>query len=229
MEQASGTAGRHEHVARGDGMGRAGGDVVGDHTFAGRMIGVEYKIGHVPFLSECNALCHALLPEGEQNLVAHPVGGIGGKFDRGFAAVAGMASETPLGDSSILGTGEGDSVMLQVTYGVGGLLGQQLGGILIDEPIAAFHGVVVMPLPFVGFHVAEAGGYAAFGGSGMRSQGLQLGNHQHLGLDAPIPEISDLLAAVESQRCGQTGPARTHDHRIIHVFNLGWTHTSILP
>ena len=107
-----------------------------------------------------------------QNLVADTVGRIGGALDRGSTELARMAAESALCDMPVLGTGEGHALTLQIDYGLRRILGEQLGRVLINKPVAALDGVVVMPMPVIGLHIAQACGNASFSRTGVRTQRL---------------------------------------------------------
>lgn len=74
-----------------------------------------------------------------------------------------MAAEPALGDMPVLGTGEGHALTLQVDHGLRRVFGEQFGRILVHQPVAALDGVVVMPVPVIGLHIAQARGDAALG------------------------------------------------------------------
>ena len=90
-------------------------------------------------------------------------GRIGGALDRGAAELARVAAEPALGDMPVLGTGEGHALTLQVDHGLRRVFGEQFGRILVHQPVAALDGVVVMPVPVIGLHIAQARGDAALG------------------------------------------------------------------
>ena len=141
--------------------------VEGDDAGDPGVLLVEYQVGDVPFLGEFNAVGDALLPEGVQNLMADAVGGVGGAAN-GFAAeLAGVAAEATLCDMAVRGSGEGYALAFQIDDGFGSIFGEQLGRVLVDEPVAALDGVVVMPVPVIMLHIAQCGGDAAFGGAGV--------------------------------------------------------------
>ena len=94
--------------------------------------------------------------------MADAVGRIGGAANRFLAEILGMSAKTSLCDMAVLSTGERHTVMFQIDYGFRRLFGEQFGRVLVDEPIAAFDRVEVVPVPVVFFDVAEAGRNAAF-------------------------------------------------------------------
>ena len=106
--------------------------------------------------------------------MADAVGRIGGAANRFLAEILGMSAKTSLCDMAVLSTGERHTVMFQIDYGFRRLFGEQFGRVLVDEPIAAFDRVEVVPVPVVFFDVAEAGRNAAFRGTGVRAQRLEI-------------------------------------------------------
>ena len=224
MEQSARATGGKQHVARVDGLNLARMRVKGHD--AGRLLAVvgEHQVGHIPFLGELDAGGHALLPQGVQNLVADAVGRIGGALDRGTAELARVAAEPALGDMPVIGTGEGHALTLQVDHGLRRVFGEQFGRILVHQPVAALDGVVVMPVPVIGLHIAQARGDAALGRTGVRTQRLQFGDHEDLRVHALFPELGDFGGAQQSQRRRQAGRSGADDHRIIHIFQTFRTH-----
>ena len=74
---------------------------------------------------------------------------------RASCRIRGVTTEPSLRDVAVIGAGERHAHTLQVDHGLRGVLGEQLGRILIDQPVAALDGVVVMPMPIVLFHIAQ--------------------------------------------------------------------------
>ena len=103
--------------------------------------------------------------------------GVCGSANRFLAEILGVTAETTLGDVPVFGAGERHAGMFQFDDRCRSLLREQFGSILIDQPIAAFDGVVVVPMPIVVLDIAEAGRDAAFCGTSVRAQRLELGNH----------------------------------------------------
>src|SRR5690606_9059698 len=60
---------------------------------------------------------------------------------------------------------------------VDGLLGHDLGGVLVDEVVTTLDGVEGVPLPVVLFHVGQRGAHAALGRAGVATGRVQLGQH----------------------------------------------------
>ena len=126
---------------------------------------------------------------------------------------------------AVRGSGEGYALAFQIDDGLGSIFGEQLGRVLVDEPVAALDGVVVMPVPVIMLHIAQCGGDAAFGGAGVRAQGLEFGDHEDLRSLAVGLHLLDGFGSEQSQCRGQAGRSGADDHRIIHIFQVLRTHT----
>ena len=126
---------------------------------------------------------------------------------------------------AVRGSGEGYALAFQIDDGFGSIFGEQLGRVLVDEPVAALDGVVVMPMPVIMLHIAQCGGDAAFGGAGVRAQGLEFGDHEDLRSLAVGLHLLDGFGSEQSQCRGQAGRSGADDHRIIHIFQVLRTHT----
>ena len=195
VEQTSCASGGQKHVARMNGVHLPLMRVERHHALGlGAILG-DHQIGHIPFLCEFDAFRHALLPQREEDLMADAVCGVCGSSNWFLAEILGVPAETTLGDVPVFGAGERHAGMFQFDDRCRSLLREQFGRILIDQPIAAFDGVVVMPMPIVVFDIAEAGRDAALCGTGVRAQRLELGNHQNIRFDAGFPQLLHLFAS----------------------------------
>ena len=150
-----------------------------------------------------------------QDLVADAIRGVGGALDRFLAEFPSVAAETALGDEPVLGAGERHAGTFEVDHRLWRLLGEHACGVLVHKPIAAFDGVKVMPMPVVRFHIAQAGGDAAFGRTGVRAQWLQLGHYKDLRRRPLGAQCLHGIAPVQSQRCGQARGPRSYNDGII--------------
>ena len=91
-----------------------------------------------------------------------------------------------------------------------GLLGQDLGGVLVDQVVAALDRVVHVPFPVVLFQVAQRRADATLGGAGVRPGRVELGQDGRA--DARAGEL---------QRGPQAGPAGPHDEGLVDVLDGG--------
>lgn len=64
--------------------------------------------------------------------------------------------------------------------GLWGLSCHVVDGILVTQPVGAFDGVVHVPSPVIGLHVAEGGVDATLSCYGVRSSGKELGDHRRV-------------------------------------------------
>ena len=69
--------------------------------------------------------------------------------------VSGLTSKSSLIDLSILGSAERHAVGLELQDCLGSLPSHIVNGVLITEPIAAFHGIVEVPAPIILVHVTQ--------------------------------------------------------------------------
>ena len=106
--------------------------------------------------------------------MAGAVGGVAGPTDRGLAVLGRVAAEAALVDLALGGAVERQAHVLEVEDGVDRLLRQDLGGVLVDEVVAALDGVEGVPLPVVVLDVGERGGHAALGRAGVRAGRVEL-------------------------------------------------------
>ena len=87
----------------------------------------------------------------------------------------------------------------------GPFAGQQLGGVLVDEEVAALDGVEHVQVPGVLGGVAERGGDAALGGAGVRAERMHLGEDRNIQRGV----FADL------QRGPHSCEARAHDQYVM--------------
>ena len=130
----------------------------------------EDQIDHLVFVEELHVLLDALLIQRLQDHVAGAIGRLARSHHRPFAEVARVAAKAPLLDLAVGRPIERQAHVLQFDHGIARFFGQHLGGILIDQIIAALHGVVHVPFPVVFFHVAQRCGHATLRGARVRSR-----------------------------------------------------------
>jgi hypothetical protein len=161
----------------------AGRELVGDDAgcldAAGRLLG--HDVEDVELVVELHVVLDALLVERLQDHVAGAVGREAGPAYGGLAVVAGVTAEAALVDAPLLGAVEGEAHLLEVEDRVDRLLGHHLGGVLVDEVVAALDGVEGVPLPVVLLDVGEGGAHAALGRAGVGPGGVELGQHRGAG------------------------------------------------
>ena len=141
-----------------------------------RAVGVLHRdeVEHVELVEEVDAELDAVLEQRLQDHVAGAVGGVAGAADRGLAVVGGVAAESALVDLALGRAVERQAHVLEVDDRVDRLLGEDLGGILVDEVVAALDGVEGVPLPRVLFDVRERRGHAALRRAGVRARRVEL-------------------------------------------------------
>ena len=93
--------------------------------------------------------------------------------------------------------------MFQLNHGFGRAAAHEFDGVLVAEPVGAFHGVVHVPIPAVFLHVAQRGGNAALRGHGVGAGGEYFGEHG--GVEAGFGKL---------QRRTQAGTAAANNNGI---------------
>lgn len=81
---------------------------------------------------------------------------------------------------------KGQAHLLEVDDGVDRLLAHDLGGVLVDQVVAALDRVEGVPFPVVLFDVGQRGAHAALGRPGVRARGVELGQHGGAGASARL-------------------------------------------
>ncbi len=129
---------------------------------------------------------------------------------RATAIVGGHAAEGALVDLAIFGTAERHAVVFEFVDGIGRIAAQVFDRVLVAEPVGALHGVVHVPLPAVGTHVADRSGDAALRRHGVRACGEHL---RHAG---------GLEARFRAAECrAEAGATGADDDHVVHVIGDG--------
>ena len=117
--------------------------------------------------------------------------------------VAGVPTEPALVDPALGGAVERQPHLLQVEDRVDGLLGHDLGGVLVDQVVAALDGVEGVPLPVVFLDIGQRGAHAALRRAGVGPGRVELGQHGGAGPRAGLDGGA------------HTGAAGADDHHVI--------------
>ena len=145
-------------------------------------------------------IAQALPIERMQHRVARAVGRGTGTLDRRLAEFLGHAAERALVDLSIFGARERHAEMFKLVNRLGRIAAEILDRILVTQPVRPLHGVVHVPAPVVGLHVAECCGNAA-----LRRHGVAAGRED-------LADVGDPEAALGSLKRGpQAGPTGAND------------------
>ncbi len=162
----------------------AGGEVVCDDS--GRLVDAvdvrHDEVEHVVLVEEVDAVLDAVLVQRLQDHVAGAVGRVAGTAHGRLAVVAGVTAEAALVDLALRRAVEGQAHVLEVEDRVDGFLGQDLGGVLVDQVVATLDRVEGVPLPVVFLDVGECSSHAALRRTGVRTRRVQLGDHGGLGV-----------------------------------------------
>ena len=117
-----------------------------------------------------------LAVERMQDRVAGAVGGGAGALRDALAVVGRHAAERALVDLAGFGARERHAPVVEFVDRGRRVAAEVLDRVLIAEPVRALDGVVHVPAPVVGAHVAERGGNAALRRDRMRARGEHLGD-----------------------------------------------------
>ncbi len=166
---------------------------------------MNQQVQQKKLVKEIDLLLDALLVEGLQDHVPRAVGTVTGAAHGGLAALAGVAAEGPLGNSSVGRAAEGQAPMLQLVDRFDRLAAENLHGVLVGQIVRAFDRVEHVPLPMVFFLVSQSGADPALRRAGVRAGRIEFAEH------------GDAGGAAEAERGHQPGPARPHDNRIVPV------------
>ena len=180
LEHLAEAAGREQHRLGSEDVHLAGRQLVRDDA-AGHLLAVDLgqaQVQDVELVVEVDVVLHALLVERLQDHVAGAVGRKAGSAHRGLAVVAGVPTEPALVDAPLRGPVERQPHLLQVQDRVDGLLAHHLGGVLVDQVVAALDGVEGVPLPVVLLDVGQRRAHAALRRAGVRAGRVQLGQHR---------------------------------------------------
>jgi len=88
--------------------------------------------------------------------------------------VAGVTTESTLVDFSVWSPVERETHVFQVDDGVDCFFGENFCRVLVDEVVAAFHGVEGVPLPGVVFDVRKSRCHPTLRCTGVRPGGVKL-------------------------------------------------------
>ena len=149
---------------------------------------------------ELRVVAQALPVERMQHRVPGAVGRRARALDRRLAVVLRHAAEGALIDLAFFGTAERHAEMLKLVDGFRRVAAQILDRVLIAEPVRPLHGVVHVPAPIVGLHVAERRRDAALRRDRMAARRKHLGDVGDL---QPVPR--------RLKRRAQTRTARADD------------------
>ena len=207
LEHLAGAAGGEDDRLGVEDVDLAGGQFVGNRAGAyGTVIGLRHHdVEDVELVEELDALLDAVLVQGLQDHVAGAVGGVAGPADGGLAVIAGMAAEATLVDAALGRAVERQAHLLQIEHRVDGFLAHDLGGVLVDQVVAALDGVEGVPFPVVVLDIGQRGAHAALGRAGVRARRVELGQHGRAG------------ALGRFDGGAHSGPAGTHDHYVVSV------------
>ena len=119
------------------------------------------EVERIELVVELDAELDAVLEQRLQDHVTGAVGGVARAAHRRLAVLGRVTAEAALVDLAVGRAVERQAHVLEVDDGVDRLLGEDLGGVLVDEVVAALDRVEGVPLERVLFDVRERRGHAA--------------------------------------------------------------------
>ncbi len=176
-------AGREDDALGAEHVDLAGRQLVRDDAGGHRTLGSvgQQQVEDVELVVELDVLLDAVLVQRLQDHVPGAVGRVARAAHGRLAVIAGMTAEATLVDAPLGCAVERQAHLLEVEDRVDGLLAHDLGGILVDEVVAALDGVEGVPLPVVLLDVGEGGAHAALGRAGVGASRVELRQHRRSG------------------------------------------------
>ena len=168
------------------------------------------------FDEEFRVVLQALAVKRVQNGVAGAVGRrTGALHRRAFAVFGGVAAEGALVNLALFGAAERHAVMVQLINRLWRLPREVFHRVGVAQPVRTLDGVIHVPLPAVGTHIAQGRGDAALRCHRVRTRWENLG---HTG------GAQTLLG--HAQRGAQASTASPHDDHVIvmHFIRIGFGH-----
>ena len=147
------TGGQYDRVST-EAVHFASGQIDGNHTTTSAFF-VHDQINGEVLDVELSAVTQRLLIERVQDCVTGTVSRGASALGDTFTEVGGHTTEGALVDFAFFCARERHTVVLQFDYRRNGFTTHILDGVLVAEPVGTFDGVVHVPLPVVGAHVAE--------------------------------------------------------------------------
>ena len=180
LEHLAEAAGGEQHGLGGEHVEIAGGELVGHDT--GHAAVDERDVEHLVLVEEVDVARHALLVQRLQDHVAGAVGRITRPLHRRLTVVARVAPEGALVDLALGRAVERHAKVLELDDRVDRLAAHDLGRRLVDEVVAALHGVEGVPLPGVLLDVGQRRAHAALGRARVGARRVELGEHRRAAL-----------------------------------------------
>ena len=152
-------------------------------------------------------MAQSLLIQRMQNGVTGTISRRAGPLSGAFTVVGSHAAKRPLVDFALFSAGERHTVVLQFDHRRNGFAAHVLNGVLIAQPVGAFHSVVEMPLPQILTHIGQRRRHAALRRDRVAAGGENFGQARCL---------QALLGHTEGR--AQTRTARAdHDHIVVMI------------
>ena len=209
---------RTEHVEL------SGRELVG-HDARGPAVVGPHQVEAVELVEEPDVALHALLVQRLEDHVSRSVRGVACALDGPLAVIRGVSPETTLVDQPVRCPVEGEPPALQLVDGGDRLLGQDLGGRLVHEIVAALHGVEGVPLRVVLLDVAERRADAALGRARVGPRGIELRDDGRLHPAGGLDRRAEACSAGADDH----GVVRVGDRHVVGHFAGSKVTTMIVP
>jgi hypothetical protein len=221
LPDAPEATGREEHGFGVEHVDVAGLDIHGDDAGADTVVG-QQEIEHHELVEEGDLPLERSLVERLKDHVAGTISRIASPAHWTLTEVTGVTTEAPLIDPTIRCPVEGKSPMLEFDDGVDRLAGEDFGRVLIDEVVAALHGVEHMPDPVVLLDVPEGSGDPTLSSTGVRANRIQFADDGHIAFAGQLCGSHQASTA-----CANDDRIETMEHHgsasyLCDGFELGW-------
>lgn len=149
--------------------------VVSDHTAA--LTVLHEKVHGEVLDEELGVVTQTLTIKGVEQSMASTVGhGTGTVGLTALTELLALTTEGTLVDAALVGSGEGDTEVLELDDGRRSLTSHVVDGVLVTEPVGALDGVVHVPVPVILVHVSQGSVDTTLGSNGVGTSGEQLGD-----------------------------------------------------
>ena len=181
---------------------------VPSHDAAALTVRVHDQVYRKVFNEKLSACLQGLLVQSMQHGMSGSVSGGTGPLGNALPVFRGHATKRTLVNFAIIRPTEWHAIVLKLDDRLGRLTRHVLNSVLITQPVAAFDGIVHVPLPLIFAHVAQTGCDAALRRNGVRTGWKHLGN---------VGRFQASLS--QAQGCAQARSACTDNDHVVFVID----------
>ena len=142
-------------------------------------VGIANDVERHPFNEECGVALRVLLIERVQHCMPCAVSRRARTRHRFFTVLRAVATERALINRAVRIAVKRHTHVLKFVHDFWRFTAHEFDGVLIAEPVGAFHRIVEVVVPVVLFHVAERGTDAALRRNRVRARGEHFGEHRN--------------------------------------------------